>query len=798
MFKNYIKIAWRNLWNNKFYSLLNILGLAVATALFLLIINFVRFEYSYENFHKKADNIYRITLDLYDGSEYVITDAETYPPLAPLLKSEWPEVKEYVRMQLMENIPEMRYENQVYHIDKIYAADPSIFTVFNHTFIQGDPTEALNAPMQAVVTESLAKRLFGSVEDAREKVLRYGEFLFTVTGVIKDSPPNTHLKVNMLISFSSLERAGYNLDSWNGNNNYTYVQLQPDTDLKFFNDKLAGLSKERLNDEVLVAESINDIHLYSNKTFEPEVNGDSKTVRFLFVIAILILLIGSINYMNLTTARSAERIKEVGMRKVLGSSRQRLIAQFLTETLLINLIAMALALQLVQLALPYYFQLIGRPIEADFFSVPLFWAACAGLFLFNCLLSGLYPALSLSRVEPISVTRRLFTGSGQSELFRKALVVGQFTAAMVVLSASFIVFKQISFMQNQDLGVNTSEVLVVRAPSEGADSLLQRQNRVYKNTLSQLPGVENVSISEGLPGLSLHQISTTSGIRQYGSDEDSGYNYYIYAIDEEFISNMEIELVAGRNFRAGSANLNEFIISEEAARLIGFESPEAAIGEKITISTTPDTDYSTVIGVFKDYHQQSLKRAILPMMHWYSDGGSYFSAKLKTKDIRASVDGVKRIWETQFPGYPFEYYFLDEMFDQQYKADRRFGQIVAVFSGFTLFITCLGLLGLTAYTVRRRTKEIGVRKILGASVADMVALLSKDFMKLVLIAVLIATPIAWYVMSRWLQSFAYRIELQWWIFALAGLLAVLVALATVSLQSVKAAMMNPVDSLRSE
>ena len=752
----------------------------------------MKFEHSYEDFHEKADDIYRVTLDLYQGAEFIVTDAETYPPLGPLLKQDMPEVVEYVRIQMMEEIREVSYENQAYRVDKVYAADPSMFEVFDYECLYGNAGTVLNAPMQVVITESFADKLFGGESGAMDQVFNSGENEFTVTGVIKDPPPNTHLKVNMLLSISTLERGGMDLNSWSGNNNYTYLLLQPETDLASFNKKLVELSNERLKNEILVAEPIKDIHLYSNKTFEPEVNGNIKTVQFLFVVAILILIIGSINYMNLTTARAGERIKEVGVRKVLGSSRRLLVGQFLSETFLINLIAMGLALQILQLALPYYFQLIGRPVDAGFFSSQFFWMTCAGLFLFNSLLSGLYPAFQLSGVKPIAVTSRTFTGSGQSEWFRKALVVGQFTAAIIVLSASFIVFRQISYMQNQDLGVDTSQMLIIRAPSTVNGSPERPQARVFKDALAQLPNVVNVSASEALPGVSLHDLNTTSGLTRYGSSNvGGGYNYYAYGIDADFIENMDIALAAGRNFRKESPNNDEVMISEEASRLLGFESPEAAVGEKVSWG-------NTIVGVMKDYHQMSLKESILPMVHWYTGNGNFFSVKLKTDDISTAVSQVESIWSEQFPGHPFDYYFFDEFFDLQYQADQRFGRIVAVFSGFTLFITCLGLLGLTAYTVRRRTKEIGIRKILGATVLNMVSLLSKDFIKLVFIAVFIATPVSWVVMSQWLQDFAYRIDLQAWMFFLVGALAVVIALITVSFQSIRAATMNPVKSLRSE
>ncbi|MGS2764831.1 ABC transporter permease [Sinomicrobium sp. M5D2P9] len=797
MLKYNLKIAWRNLKKDRFYSLINIVGLAIASAAFLLIINFVKFEYSYEDFHEHADRIYRVTSEEYQGSQLITTDCETVPPLAPALKEKIPEVLDYVRVELMEDDNEIEYNNQIYRIDKIYAADPSIFDIFHHEFIQGDPSTALDAPMKAVVTESLAKRLFGN-EPAKGKTVKNGEHLFTVTGVIKDSPPNTHLKIEMLLSFSSYTNMGWDLNSWEAANNYTYVLMAPNPDLEVFNRKLLHFSREKQKDpdpdNIAVAEPIKDIHLHSHKSWEPEVNGNIRTVRFLFITAFLILLIGSINYLNLATARASERAGEVGMRKVLGSNRRSLIGQFLTETLLINLTAMVLALLLIWGVLPFYFRLIGRPVEVDFFTTSMFWITCAGLFLFNCLLSGLYPAFNLSSARPASVVKRSFTGSREGNLFRKVLVVGQFAIALIVLSAAFIVFQQLSYMQNQDLGINTSETLVIRAPKFGTDSLRLAQSRAFKNELLQFTDVEKVSVSGSLPGISLHELSST-GITQHNSEKGKGYTYYLYSIDADFIPMMEIELAAGRNFRPGSVSLNELIINEEASRLLGFESPEKAVNQKVSVWFSKQAE---IIGVIKDYHQQSLKEAVLPMVHWHSNRASFYAVKLRTKDIQKTVAGIGSAWKAQFPGHPFDFYFYDQMFNEQYKADQRFGKIVSVFSILTLFITCLGLLGLTAYTVSKRTKEIGIRKVLGASVSHIVALLSKDFIKLVLIAIIIASPIAWYAMNRWLENFAYRIELQWWIFIPTGIITVIVALATVSGQSIKAATANPVKSLRTE
>ncbi|PUZ25464.1 hypothetical protein DCC81_14345 [Chitinophaga parva] len=804
MFNSHLKIAWRSLAKDKFYTVLNVMGLALATAAFLLIIYFVRFEYSYEHFYKRADNIVRITMDLYKGNEFVTTDCETHPPLAPLLKKDFPEVVDAARIQMGEEVSQVKVGEQRFPVEKVYFADPAAFQVFNYDFITGN-AHALDAPGQVVLTESEAHRLFGNAPAMGKTISMLQHRLFTVTGVIKDLPLNTHLKMNMLISFASLKELGMNLDSWNGNNNYTYVQLRPGTDLGQFNEKLKTVAHQHLNnDNIFVAQFIKDIHLYSHRAFEPEVNGDAKTVRFLLIIALLIIGVGAVNYVNLTTARATEKVKETGIRKVLGSSRMALVSQFMAETFIVNLLALAVAMLVIMLALPSYLQLIGRPIPGNPFASTAFWGWVAALFVCNCVLSGIYPALVLSNTAPVTVTRRVHTQSSKGAFFRKTLVVAQFVAALVVLSAACIVYRQLNYLRHQQLGINTSQVLVVRNPEyDGADSLREQQVAVFKNNLQQLPGVQQVSVSGSVPGADLSMLSTMIGLSQYGSPKGKGYNYYLYSFDADFIPNMGMKLIAGENFRAGQPNKGYVILSREAVKRFGFASPEAAIGQRITLGLYQPPEggdsYAIVHGVVEDYHQQSLKSALLPMIHWYDPSGSYSTIRLKPgADVHAAVQQVEALWNNHFAGYPMEYHFMDEMYNEQYKADEHFGQIVTVFSGFTLFITCLGILGLTAYNIARRTKEIGIRKVLGASVSGIVSLLSKDMVKLVSIALLIATPLTWYVMSKWLQDFAYHINIQWWIFAGAGVLTMGIALLTVGWQSLKAALVNPVKALKAE
>lgn len=797
-----LKMAWRSLVKDKFYTGLNVLGLSLAMAAFLLIIYYVRFEYSYENFYTRAGNIVRVTLDMYKGNEYVASDCETHPPLAPLLKKDFPEVVDAARIQMAEEVERAKVGNQHFAVQRVVFADPATFRLFNYDFIEGD-VHSLDAPRQLLVTQSEALRLFGA-GPYRGKTIDLEGRLFTVSAVIKDLPPNTHLKMNLMMSFATLEDFGWDMNNWNGNNNYTYVQLRPGTDLAQFNAKLKAVARAHLHgDDIYVAQPMKDIHLYSHRSFEAEVNGDSKTVQFMFMVAILIILVGAINYVNLTTARATEKMKEVGIRRILGSSRLALARQFFTETVLVNVIALFCALLLVYLLMPWYAQLVGADIPANPFASVAFWLTAGGQFFLVCALSGIYPALVLANTAPVVVTRRTHTQSAAGAFFRKSLVVGQFVVALMVLSSAFIVYRQLQFLRKQQLGLNTSQVMVVHnAGTDEADSLANRRLAVFKNSVRQLPMVEDVTVAEGVPGLDLGLLSTNNSYSVYGTKTGRGYNFCHYGIDASFIPTMDLELIAGTNFVEGQPNKDGVIITREAARLFGFTNPEAAIGQRITMELIRPADgsqpYAVIRGVMEDYHQQSLKGALLPMIHNYNTTGGRIAIRLRAGAVKEGVEHITSLWQQQFAGYPMDFQFLDALYDQQYKVDMHFGQVVTVFSGFTLFITCLGILGLTAYNITRRTKEIGIRKVLGASITSIVSLLSKDFVKLVGIALLIATPLAWMIMNHWLENFAYHIDIQWWTFAGAGLLTMCIALFTVGWQSLKAALVNPVKSLKAE
>ncbi|RYG00522.1 MAG: FtsX-like permease family protein, partial [Chitinophagaceae bacterium] len=557
-------------------------------------------------------------------------------------------------------------------------------------------------------------------------------------------------------------------------------------------------SHPSLKKEDLAVQNISDIHLLSNRSFEPDVNGDQKTVNFLSIVAVIIVIIGSINYINLITATSSERSKQSAMRRLLGSSRQNLIGQFLTEAILVNLLAFAFAILLIQLVFPWYEQLTDKQFSKHILTDGLFWSRISMLFIVNIALSGLYPALVLSDVKPVSVLRRSFTQSVSGNLLRKGLVIGQFSVAIVVLIASVVIYRQVSFMRNQELGMNITQTLVLTGPMNAeADSSHIPKVRSFIDQLQSLSMVKSVSVSGAVPGNNIHQMNTTTGIVKYGSNVESGLNYCNYSIDENFVSLMQMQMVAGRNFRKDNPD-GEVLLNEESARLLGFKSPAAAIGQNITFGGR-GRDHSEVIGVIKDFKQRSVKDAMLPLMHRYSAANdAYYSVKLNTSNMQSTIAAVEKIWKQQYPENSFEYFFLDDLFDQQYKSDIRFGRIIGIFSALTFFITCLGIIGLTAATISKRTKEIGIRKVLGASINSIVTMISGGFVKLVVIAILIASPIAWLLMNEWLKDFNSRISIGWQVFAIAATLSVLIAVITISFQSIRAALTNPVKSLKSE
>lgn len=798
-------IAYRSLLKNKIFSYINILGLAIGMAAFLLISQYVRYERSYEDFQKHGDDIFRITTDFYNGAEYVMTDCETYAPVGPLLKEEFPEVKEYVRMYGLDGLIGVR-AGEISDLESgLYWADHAAFDVFTYHVIEGDARHALTAPFEAVLTETMARKYFGRVNVVDEMINAYG-YDYRVKAVIADLPPNTHLKFSILLSRLSLKtlKPGYPDDNWNNNNEFTYVLTQPGTDLAAFNSKLKTLVdtklREKITQEMFTAERIRDIHLYSNKSYEPEPGGNATAVYYFSIIAVFMVVIAWVNYVNLATARAVERAREVGIRKVMGSLRIQLVLQFLSESLLTSVLAGGLAVILCQTAFPFFKELSGMPLQYHLMQDTSFWISLGVLVLAGSVLAGAYPAFVLSSFRPVAVLKGKFRSTGHGQLLRKGLVVFQFGATLVLIISMSTIFAQLSFLRNHDLGMSIDQTLVLSAQHLGlTDSAFQSTSHTFKTELQRDPRIMSVARTESLPGVDIQELSTTSmNVVGQTEGEKRGYLYYFIGVDADFVPALNLTIAKGRNFEGGLPNHDAVLVNEEAARLLGFTDPETAVGAKVSFITRRGADGSTIIGVLKDFYFRSPKEAKFPMLFYYKEPSDYFALKVNTDDMPGLIASVKSVWNKVYPTSTFRYFFLDDKYDMQYRSETQFGEVMATFSVLIVIIACLGLFGLSSYSVTQRTKEIGIRKVLGASAVQIVRLLSGDFARIVLIASLIALPCSFLVMQQWLASFPLRVDLSIWIFAMPVLFIVLVAAATVSVQTVKTALSNPSAALRQE
>ncbi len=819
MIKNYFKIAIRNLVKRKEYSLLNILGLAIGIACCLLIFQYVAFERSYDTFEKNADQMVRLRLDSYQAGRLSWKSATSYPAFGPTMKKDFPEVENFCRLHDANLVLTNDERNVKFKEDKGYYADASFLLMFNVQLLSGNPGVALTGPDKILLSEETAKKYFGntssSYRDALGKKLVFRDPLFTrtfeVTGVFKEFPSNSHLVVHHLVSYATLgaiERlAG---DSSNSTETsfgwydfYTYLQLRKGTNLKNFESKLPAYCDRYMNNREwakannihneIHAIPLHDIHLYSNLNQEAETNGNGQSVSFLFMIAFFIIGIAWINYINLATARSMERAREVGMRKVLGAARKNLIGQFLVESFLLNLIAFLFALLLVFLLTPWFNQLTGRPGH-HVFTLPVnYWLGFAAMFLGGSLLSGIYPAFVLSGFRPIHVLKGVFKNQQGGIGLRKGLIIGQFATSVILIAGTIIVFQQVSFMRRQNLGVDINQTIVMDGATSISDSLYQSSFRPFKNELLKIQGVKNVAASSSVMG---REIYWTNRNVRLGADANGAVTLYNIAVDYDFIPSFGIEMKAGRNFsKEFPTDTRSVLLNENAAKLLGFNDDNKAVNQ--TIIAGGDT--VTVLGIVANYHHEGLQKEIGPVLFRLEPNTrDAYSVKISIGNVQATIGGIEQLWNKYFSADPFNYYFLDELFDQQYKADKQFGAVFGLFAFLAILIACFGLLGLSAFNVLQRTKEIGIRKVLGASVQNILFILSKDFLRLVFVSFVIAIPLTWFIMQNWLQDFAYRINIQWWVFLIAAMSATLIALLTISFQAIKAAIANPVKSLRTE
>ena len=821
MLKNYLLIAIRNLLKYKGFSLLNIIGLAIGMAVFLLIALYVKFEHSYENFLPNAENVYRLKLERYQNGELMIATAENVPGAGPALMEELPEVEGYARMynlgyknNLIITNEEAQPEPIAFKHRHFLYADSAFLPLMGYEMVSGDPSSALAEPLKAVISEAYAIKYFGK-ENPIGKTLRmqdddYNDERVQVTGVFKDLPQNTHLKFDVLFSYKTLFGRGewapgrYGT-TWRRNDMYTFLKLKPGTDPIALETKFPAIVEkynpdlaENNRKDVLGLQPLQSIHLHSDLAEEPEPNGDARIVWFMSLIGLLVLIIAWINYVNLSTARAMERAKEVGVRKVSGAGKWQLVTQFLIESGLVNLLSVLLAFGFTALALSWFNQLTELNFSfADLFQ-PWTLSLLGVIWLIGTFLSGLYPAWVLSSFRPVTVLKGQFKNTSGGTLLRKGLVVLQFAASVALIAGTFIIYQQLNYMLSRDIGVDIDQVLVVERPGISPRDRQARNSAidVFRAELAKNPNIKGVASSVTVPG---KQREYKANAYKYGGSESEAVTLRFNSMDYHFMDVFGMRLIAGRSFAPEFTNDPDTscILTESAVKLLGFKTPEEALGQTLTI---PMFRWNPiVVGVVNDYHQVSLKKSVDPTMFYASPySGEFYSMKVNTSNLPNTIEHAHQSWETAFPGNPFDYFFLDDYFAAQYKNEQRFGKLATVFALLAILVGCLGLFGLSGYMVAQRTKEIGIRKVLGASTTGLVALLSKDMLKLVAFAILLAAPLAWWAMDNWLQDFAYRINIHWWIFVLAGIIAILVAFLTVSFQSVKAAMANPVESLRSE
>ncbi len=815
MFKNYFKLAVRNLVKRRGYTVLNIAGLVIGFTCCLLIFQYVSYEKSYDDFHEKANQVVRLRLDSYQQGKLSWQSATIYPAIGPTLKRDYPEIEDFCRLHDA-NLLLANDEKQVkFSEEKGYYADASFLRMFNIQMLSGNPATALDGPDKLLLSESTAKKYFGS-EPAMGKRLVYRDpgytRTFEVTGIFKDYPANSHLTINHIASYATLsainrffgDTSNATETSFGWYDFYTYLQLKKGTDYKQLEKKLPAFCDKYINSiewaktnnvkAELYLLPLTDIHLYSNYNQEAEVNGNGKAVGFMFMIGLLIIGIAWINYINLATARSVERAREVGMRKVMGAARRDLMSQFLLESLLLNLTAVALAaVATFMLASPFNV-LMGRELATEFSMQTIYWFIFAAIFVFGTLLSGVYPAFILSGYQPVKVLKGVFKNTSGGLVLRKGLIIAQFAISVILIAGTIIVYQQVDYMRNQSLGVNIRQNLVLDGAASIGDSLYQNTFQPFKDEILKQPGVKSMAVSTSVMG---REIYWTNGIRRIGPDNPGSVTLYHLGIDYDFIPQFEMKLLAGRNFSRDFATDNKTaILNEKAVSLLGFPNAEKAINQKILRGRS---DTLTVVGVVQSSHHQGLQKPIDPQIILLRPNNrNAYSIKTETGNMQQTLVAVEKTWNKYFPNDPFKYFFLDDFFNQQYKADTRFGSVFGLFAFLAILIACFGLLGLSAYNILQRTKEIGIRKVLGASTKNVLFILSKDFLKLVLVAFVLAVPVAWWVMHSWLQDFAFRININWWVFGIAGILALLIALGTISLQALKAAVANPVGALRSE
>jgi len=799
MLKNYLKIAFRNIWKNKVFSAINIVGLSIGMAACIVIMLFVFYEKSFDKIHAK--NIYRLDeVQKFEGMVAPQKVALSMFPMGPSLKEDFPEVKNFARVRKLQKV-ELTYQEKKVELPDALWADASFFDIFDYKLVEGERGGVLKDPNTVVLTQKSAASIFGNENPIGKSVIRYDQdtLTFKVTGILENVPSNSHLRFDALFSFKTNDRPE-NMQNWGSNWLVTYLELGKDANVADLEKKFPAFLKKHMKEGgwkfyELFLQPLSDVHAKSTEITHDYINAQKfdRTYTYIFsIIAIIVLVIACVNFMNLSTARSMGRAKEVGLRKAIGAQRFQLAGQFIGESVLLSLMSLVLAVVMVKLILPYMADFSERDLDFAIFTNPVLLLTVVGGTILIGIFSGLYPAAFLSSFEPITVLKgTLLIGKSN---FRSALVIAQFTSAVFLIIATGFAVKQLHYMQEKDPGFDRAQVVIVPLNFKSAPKYQSLKQAFLSGSF-----VEAVTGSHQRLGNNFHQ----TGVTFRGSGPGKSIASSQVVVDPDYLSLYKIKIIAGRNFKDEVAdNGKTYIVNESLAKELLKDQPtrdiQSIVGTRFGFSGMDSL--GTIVGVAKDFNFNSLHNKIetLCIFNQKDWGYSEMSVRIKGRDAKQAIAALQAVWNKQVPGQAFNYTFLDEDFAELYRADSQVGDIVGILAGLAIFVSCLGLFGLASYSAERRIKEIGVRKVLGASVGGIVALLSRDFMKLVFVAIVIATPVAWWAVNTWLQDFAYRIDIEWWVFALAAVLAILVALLTISFQSIKAALMDPVKSLRSE
>jgi putative ABC transport system permease protein len=797
MMNHFFRTFLRASMKNASYSFINILGLVIGLTACALISLYVWNEKSYDDFHVKKEQVFRVRHDRFTNGELNRQWAAGPMGIGSDLKNNFPEVNRFVRLNKGVNEYKVLSNGDVFFKERrIFYASEDFFKIFSFPLLKGVDSLVLRDPFTMVVSESFAKKYFGDQDVVGKSLKCDGKEEYVITGVFKDVPENTHLKFDALFSFESLlkilgpEETAELMTHWGWEGNFTYVELNSSASAAALKTKLPAFVEKKMGNTLrewnewmeFTLQPLSSIHLYSNAPDELEPGGDGQIINFLGVIAAFILIMAWINYINLATARSMERAKEVGIRKVLGSGRSQLIRQFLFESLIFKLIALAITAASVALLLPYFSNIVGRTIDPVVFKETKVWIFITFIFILGVLGSGLYPALVMSGFMPVSILKGRFQNSLRGIYLRKGLVAIQFVSCIILIIGTFVVYSQIQFMRNSSSGVDMEQILVINGPT-ATDSTYSSRLKTLCQSFLQYSDVKDVTVSTDVPG---HHVRNSNGnARLVGQDVKMGNSYQAIMTDENFVHTYGLSLIKGKNF---SGNLKDqwrtAIVNETAMKLLGISDPEKIIGQSMHLwGDTPE-----IVGVIKDYHQESLKQTVKPLVLIYdTEVRDFYSIKIKTRSNLKNIINVAEVkYKEAFPGNPFEYFFLDEHYNTQYQSDQRFGKVIGLFTLLAILVACLGLFGLSSYLVSQRTKEIGIRKVLGASVRQIIVLVSREFVLTIILSNIMAWPIA------------YRIDIGLLSFLIPGMCILLVAILTVAAQSVRAANADPVKNLRTE